>query len=169
MDTKTIIQIILTVIGSSALFSFIQFLIQRSDNHNDKFKELREEYLKGLNVREETGRKRYEEHRESIAKLNDAILLLTKNDDDINKYLHFMGDELMGLAHDKLVFLTNKISKRNAITLKEKATLNFIYIPYSEGLGGNGDGKTGYEYVMGLRVVSDAEAERLDEELGGNK
>ena len=75
-----------------------------------------------------------------------------------------MGDELMGLAHDKLVFLTDKFQKRGAITLKEKATLNSIYEPYSKGLHGNGDGKTGYEYAMQLPVVTDKEAEIMDKE-----
>lgn len=71
---------------------------------------------------------------------------------------------LLGLAHDKIVHLTNHIIKRGCITLKEKTNLRYLYEPYAE-LGGNGDCKTGYEVCSKLDVVSDDEAAEKDVEL----
>lgn len=158
-------QIIITLIGliiSGGLFSFIQFLINRKDSKNDKFKTFEDMINKGLDEREKVGLARYEEHKENIKKLNDAIVQLTENDTEICQYMQYVGAELMGLAHDRLVYLTDKIAKRNAITLKEKATLDAIYKPYHDGLGGNGDGQMGYEHCMNLSVIPDSLAEELD-------
>jgi len=158
-------QIIITLIGliiSGGLFSFIQFLINRKDSKNDKFKTFEDMINKGLDEREKVGLARYEEHKENIKKLNDAIVQLTENDTEICEYMQYVGAELMGLAHDRLVYLTDKIAKRNAITLKEKATLDAIYTPYHDGLGGNGDGQMGYEHCMTLSVIPDSLAEELD-------
>lgn len=158
-------QIIITLIGliiSGGLFSFIQFLINRKDSKNDKFKTFEDMISKGLDEREKVGLARYEEHKENIKKLNDAIVQLTENDTEICQYMQYVGAELMGLAHDRLVYLTDKIAKRNAITLKEKATLDAIYKPYHDGLGGNGDGQMGYEHCMNLSVIPDSLAEELD-------
>lgn len=72
-----------------------------------------------------------------------------------------MSDAIVGLGHDKLLYLTDKISRRGKITLKEKTNLTGIYVPY-HALGGNGDGKTGYEYCMTLPVCTDEDAEEMD-------
>ena len=40
MDAETIIAIVIAVIGSNALWGFIQFLIQRKDNKNDCSKKI---------------------------------------------------------------------------------------------------------------------------------
>ena len=183
-------QIIIAVIGSGALFSFIQFLIQRRDNKTDKidklykkideelkcqneiceskYKEMQNELKQGLEDRENTGKERFSQHQEAIQKLNEAILQLTKNDTEQNQYLKYIGEELMGLAHDKLVSLTDHYQARGAITLKEKATLEAIYKPYHEGLGGNGDGEQGYKYAMELPVVTNGEARELDDRIKFN-
>lgn len=68
---------------------------------------------------------------------------------------------LLGLGHDKIVYLTDKFVRRGAITLKEKRNLEFLYIPYAE-LGGNGDCKIGYDACQRLPVISDDEAEERD-------
>ena len=190
MSDPATTQIIIAVIGSGALFSFIQFLIQRKDNKNDKidklYKDLTEkidhqnkifqerdnalqkEIKEGLDERERTGKERFSYHQEAIQKLNEAIFQLTKNDTEQSQYLKYIGEELMGLAHDKLVSLTDYYQARGAITLKERATLEAIYEPYHKGLGGNGDGKAGYEYAMQLPVVSNSEAKELDDKIRFN-
>ena len=71
---------------------------------------------------------------------------------------------LLGLGHDKIVYLTDKFVRRGAITLKEKRNLEFLATPYFEA-GGNGDGKIGYEACQRLPVVSDEDAEALDIEI----
>ena len=187
-----IVQIMLAVVGSSALFSFVQFLITRRDNkkkeaktdkiddlkkelmtaleknnsdYSDRYDELKESLVDGLNDREERGKARYEEHQQSIKKLNEAILQLTSNDTEMKKYMKHIGDEIMGLAHDKLIYLSDRFQERGAITLKEKSNLVSIYTPYHDGLGVNGDGKAGYEYCMKLPVITEEEARQLDAEI----
>lgn len=68
---------------------------------------------------------------------------------------------LLGLGHDKIVYLTDKFVRRGAITLKEKRNLEFLAMPYFEA-GGNGDGKIGYDACQRLPVISDDDAEILD-------
>ena len=187
---EDLVKIIIAIIGSGAFFTFLQFLITRRDKKKDKINELcekidreREEQQKsvneryetlqkeireGLEDRERTGKQRYEEHQESIQKLEDAIIQLTKNDTDQSAYIRYIGDELMGLAHEKLVTLTDHYQARGAITLREKATLDSIYKPYHEGLHGNGDGTQGYNFCMKLPVVTDIQALEMDKKLKVN-
>ena len=71
---------------------------------------------------------------------------------------------LLGLGHDKIVYLADKFVRRGAITLKEKRNLEFLAMPYFEA-GGNGDGKIGYDACQRLPVVSEDDAEILDIEI----
>lgn len=160
---ETTVQIIITVIGSGAFFSFLQFLITRKDKKkedekNDKFNKLQQEFTDGLREREQTSIDRYNEHKEAINKLEEAIKQLTENDTKMTQYMNSIGNGVLGLAHDRLIFLTDHYQRRGCITLKEKANLDAIYKPYHDDLGGNGDGKMGYEYCMQLPVVSEEEA-----------
>ena len=68
---------------------------------------------------------------------------------------------LLGLGHDKIVYLTEKYVKRGAITLKEKRNLGCLCKPYFD-LGGNGDAKIGFEACERLRIISDDEADAID-------
>ena len=68
---------------------------------------------------------------------------------------------LLGLGHDKIIYLTDKFVRRGCITLKEKRNLEFLYKPYAD-LGGNGDCKIGYDACQDLPVVSEEEAARAD-------
>lgn len=71
---------------------------------------------------------------------------------------------ILGLGHDKIIYLTDKFVRRGSITLKEKRNLEYLYKPYAE-MGGNGDCKIGYEACQRLPVVSDDEAEEKDIEM----
>lgn len=147
--------VIIAVTSSGAFFTFIQYLITRHDKKNDesdnRYQELKE---------------RLENHEETIEKLNQILLENKKENDGIKQIL-------IGIGHDKLVYMTDKIERRGAITLKEKATLNAIFKPYSS-LGGNGDGEAGYKYCVTLPVVTDEGAREKDnsllrEDMGINK
>lgn len=145
---------------------------------NDLIKEVRE----GLAAREETGKQRYDEHHMAIEKLSvehqkeflelkKAIDKLTENDSKITESLQrisdkqeCMADSLVGQAHDRIIFLTDKISLRGAITNKEKATITSMYEPYHK-LGGNGEVKEAVEYVRTLPTKTDEEAREMDEAL----
>ena len=112
MDTT---QIIAAVIGSNALFAFLQFMISR----HDKKKEKQSDEAKG------------------------------------------MRDMILGLGHDKLLYLTDKFAERGGITQKERRNLKYLYDPYVR-LGGNGDCEVGYETCEKLQTLTDEEAAALD-------
>lgn len=159
------LQIILTAIGSGAFFSFIQFLITRKDNRDDRLDEMRKEYTTGLNEREEKSKERYDEHKKAIKQLQEAIIVLTKDSQERKELEQFMSASLMAITHDKLVRLGKTYQKRGAITLAEMNNLKLLYEPYHNGLGGNSDGETYYNYCMELPVISDEEAQKRDLEL----
>ena len=108
MDTT---QVIIAVIGSNALFAFLQFLISRHDKKKEK----------------QSG----------------------------------MRDMILGLGHDKLLYLTDKFAERGGITQKERRNLKYLYDPYI-GLGGTGDCQIGYETCEKLPTLTDEEAAELD-------
>lgn len=83
-----------------------------------------------------------------------------KRDDEAAKD-SIQNKMLLGLAHDRILQLTDSIIKRGVITSKEKTNLKYLYEPYHE-LGGNGDCETGYEVCTHLKVVSDATADKID-------
>ena len=70
---------------------------------------------------------------------------------------------LIGLGHDRVIYLTDKFVRRGSITLKEKRNLEFLYAPYRD-MGGNGDCKIGYDACQQLPVVSEEAAEQADVE-----
>ena len=180
MDTNTIITIISILIGSG----LIQFFVNRKDKKDEDKKVndldiLRKEFREGLDEREKNGKYRFDVHENNIAQLKnehnknflelkEAILKLTENDAKITQSLSnvsdtqkLIADSLLGLSHDKIIFVTDKIAKRGAITVKEQATLESMYNPYS-ALGGNGHCAKAMEYVSHLPIVSDEEARELD-------
>ena len=68
---------------------------------------------------------------------------------------------LLGLGHDRILYITDRLVKRGAITLKEKRNLEYLWKPYSS-LHGNGDCEIGYKACQQLPVVSEEKAEELD-------
>lgn len=70
---------------------------------------------------------------------------------------------LLGLGHDKILTITDKIVERGSITLKEKRNLDYLYLPYVK-MGGNGDCKIGYEACQKLDVIPEEVALELDKE-----
>lgn len=207
MDNAITMQIVLTILGSGAFFSFLQFLIQRKDSKEDKninerfdqlekkiqsgleerektgverFNKLEKKIQEGLDEREKTGAERFnihdsniknliKNHNEDLKKLLDTLEQFKSNDLKVEQALNKIANSqnelckaVVGLAHDKLVFMTDKIIERGAITIKEKATLDSIYIPY-QAMGGNSHAKAGYEQSIKLPVISDEKAKELDE------
>lgn len=191
MDQVNALQILITVLGSGALFSFLQFLIQRKDNRDERhieeqFKTVREEIREDLEEREKTGKERYDEHHETIKEImrdhkedfNKLVARfddLKENDRRLEEKIEKIAtnqqnacDALIGIAHDKIVYMTDKITERGYITLKEQATLDSIYGPYRT-MGGNSHAKAGYEHCRDLDVISDEEAKKMDEEIQVHK
>lgn len=161
-----VVQTLLTIVGSGAFFGFVQFMITRKDNKNDKTKELAKKLDEGLQERENTGRQRFEKHASDIEELRKIMTQLADNAKVQQEYSEAVGNVLMGLAQDKIVHLTKLYSERGAITLDELAVLESLYVPYHDGLHGNGKGKAGYERCQKLPVVSDQKARELDSQKG---
>jgi hypothetical protein len=68
---------------------------------------------------------------------------------------------LLGLGHDRIIYLTDKYVERGGITLKEMRNLNYLYKPYRE-MNGNGDCEIGYDACTKLPILSEEEALKLD-------
>ena len=139
-----------------------QWKIDYCDVNAKAIKELSEEVRQGLEEREAKGAERYQEHKEAIEELREAMISLTKNTDEVAKLGKYMGQSLMALTHDKLIYLGKQYQKRGAITLAEKNNLKLLYTPYHDGLGGNSDGEGYYTYCRNLPIVTDEEAMEMD-------
>ena len=142
---------IITVLLSGGFLGFVQFLITFCSDKHDKTKKIEEEnharyeYIKSKN----------------ISFLSNVLQNFTQ---EMRDYNQSVGELVVGLGQDKLIYLTEKYRKRGGITLKEKAALKSIYIPYHVKLNGNGYGEIGFNYCMNdLPVISDSEAIELDE------
>lgn len=188
------IKIILTVIFSGAFLSFVQFLIQffitrkdakEKEAKEDKLECLREELQKSIKQREDAGNEHFEIHKEAIAniskehqdsfnKLYNSLNQLkdenAKVADALSKIVNgqeVFSSGLLGLTHFELIYITDIIKARKYITLSEKAILDSLYEPYIK-LGGNGQTKKNYEYVMTFQVISDEEARQMDADINAN-
>lgn len=161
-----VLQIIITIVGSGAFFGFMQYLITRHDNRNDRTIALEKKIDEGLDKREQTGRERFEKHASDIEELRKIMTQLADNAKTQQEYSEAVGNVLMDLAQDKIVHLTKVYSERGAITLDELAVLESLYVPYHDGLHGNGKGKAGYERCQKLPVVSEQKARELDAQRG---
>ncbi len=68
---------------------------------------------------------------------------------------------LLGLGHDKILYLTDKYIKRGGLTTRELTNLRYLYKPYKE-LGGNGDCETGMNTCEKMEIITEDEAEARD-------
>ena len=157
-----ILQVVIAVIGSNAVFAFITFLIKRKDDKDDRFKELDNKIENGLEEREEVSKERYEEYQETIQELREVIIKLSEDAEERKHLTQCMASSLMALSHDKLVHLGKAYQRRGAITLAELNNLKLIYTPYHDGLGGNSDGEGYFEYCKHLPIVTEEESVEMD-------
>lgn len=181
-NMNDLVQTILTVLGSGALFGFIQFLITRRDNKDEKLKKMEENFQKGLDERERTGKNRYDEHKIAIEKMTiehqkdfqallKAIEKLTDNDTKTTELvknnqetIEVIADGVVGIMHNTIIHITDPILERGAVTYDELDTLDSLYKPYSR-LGGNGACKRRTEDVNKLPKIEAEEAVIRDREI----
>ena len=149
----------LKIVGSGLALlissGLIQYFINRHDNKHNEVAALKQYVEKGLTEREATGKTRYEEHQTSIKELRELLTQFATNTVEQKEIINANSALLVGLAQDRLVFLTDKYIKRGVITLDELAILEEIYEPYHEKLKGNGRGKAGIEMCRKLPIVSE--------------
>ena len=134
---------------SGGFFVFLEFLIKRWDNKHSDISDIKDSIAKNA---------------ESIEAIRKILLSINSDNKTQSDILDAQAEAIMGLGHDKIIYLGREIARRGMITLNEKANLQALYIPYSK-LGGNGDGKTVYEHCMGLPACSEEKAIELDRQL----
>lgn len=194
--SETVLVAIITVIGGAfmaGIFALVQSLIKlkfdervhmdtRADTKDKRYDELREEFKKGLDEREATGKERFDinskmiqENSEQIAKLlrisevtNNKIDnfadSVSKSFNSINKNSEVMGEGVKSVLYDKITVIYDKCLSRcdgGAITSEEESNIEQLYMSYS-GLGGNGEGKTMFKKACAMKTVTKEEADRLD-------
>lgn len=92
---------------------------------------------------------------------------VTRHDKKQEKENEVQSEEsrmILALGHDKIAYLTRKFIRRGGITQAEMANLSGLYGPY-RAMGGNGDGKAGFEACEKLPIIADDEADRRDAEI----
>lgn len=157
-----VVTILGTVLGSGTLFTFIQFLIQRKDNRNNRIEEIEKKVDDKFKERDEKNKETKEYYDKNIEDLRTTMIALANEAEDRKKLEKCMANALMAMSHDKLVRLGKFYQKRGAITLAEKNNLRMIFEPYHNGLGGNSDGEGYYDFCMHLPVVTEEEAMDMD-------
>lgn len=166
--------ILLVIAGGSlitAFLKFIEFVIERFI-HKKERKEDKAENIDDLRKEikdhiEDTNREWKEtlcdKNSALIEELRTAVLKLTEDSNERAKFEKYVGESLMALTHDKLVHLGKAYQKRGAITVAEQSNLTLLYRPYHDGLGGNHDGETWYNYCMNeLPIVTEEKALEMD-------
>jgi hypothetical protein len=129
---------IITALITGGLFSFVQFLINRHDKKNDSVEKLRIEFVEGLKQTQEDGDKRFEAHEELITKINEVLNQLKVNDAKQTESLKRQEASLVGMGHDRILYLGSRYIERGYITKDEYENLNdYLFKPY-KALGGNG-------------------------------
>lgn len=173
---------ILTVLGSGAFLTFLQFLISRFDKKHDRIEALEKRLDEELDDRDKTGKARYDEYHASIEEMNinhqkdfqeiqKAINQLVQSDmkfaESIEKMIQkqeIIASANVGMVHNTIIQFTEPIICRKAVTYEELANLDSLYVPYSK-LGGNGECKRRYEDVNKLIKISRDEANKRDREI----
>lgn len=122
MNTETLVTIILAIIGSSGLFTLIQFLISR----NDGKKQAMEDLMK-------------------------AIVQLQSSVDDTNADMKLQNEALMSIAQDRIMYLAREFLSQNWIYADDLSNLRRLADSY-RALEGNGDVKILMDLVDKLPV-----------------
>ena len=118
--------------GFAAVMGLVQYKMKRKDNAKDK-KEAKADKTNEIAAMV----------RELISWKDDQTTLSQKQ-----------SEMLLGLAHDKIVYLGSQYIERGSITMQELDDFDkYLYEPYTE-LGGNGTGKMIWERVNDLPVKS---------------
>lgn len=171
-------KMILTFFLSSTFIGFIQFLINRKDNKEEKqtelYKDLEKKFNEGLKQRGEEGKERFEIHEQKYSEIMEAVdeiksilVKLSNSQEEQSSILKASSEVTIGLAQDRIDFLARKYQTRGGITNEEYAMLKSIYEPYHDSiLHGNGRGQAGFEYCRDkLPRITTEEAKKLDEEI----
>jgi len=182
---QAIITVIVAAIGSLAgTFSFVQFMIKRKDDKEEKNiqlivdnaikktkEELRKELQEGLEMFGEDDRKRSEANTSSIQKNSEMIQEIIKIQKETNekfdklveatlmnsKVVKVCAEGIRSTTYDKILLVANKALKRNAITISEKANLIQLYQSWLDLAGEDPRIEVYYNDSMKLPSIPDDE------------
>lgn len=196
---QVIVAIVVALIGAigAALgggFAFAQFLIKRKDEKEannvqhlideavEKAKrEMHEEFMKGLQEREQTGLQRFNINSEQITKNTEQIAEILdilkgtaeKYDtmvdtlSSLNKVSKACAEGVRSTLYDKICVVAKKALRRKAITVSEKTNIHQLYMSYTELQGENDKAETYHNECMRLDIVEDEDAIKMDLALNG--
>lgn len=187
---STIIVSAIAALGgaSGGFFAYRQFIIKRKDEKEkeniqslideaiDKVRvELMEEFTAGLQLREDTGRERFEinskaieDNTRAIAELTEIVKnqvtkldLFTESITALNKVVKSSAESQCNSNYDRLLMVASKVLNSDKITITEKTNLVQLYNSWKD-LGGN-DPKidTMYEECMKLKVQVDDDIKKV--------
>ena len=145
-------QLFALIFGSNEFFTFITFLITRHDSKSDVESKHYEELKKGLEDREKEGADRFATHKEAIDKINKILEQLQKNDSALVEQQEIQTRSLVGLGHDRIVYLGLKYIERGYVTDDEYENLHdYLFVPYAAN-GGNGTAEKVMQEVEELPI-----------------
>ena len=179
-----IVVAIIGVIGTSlgGGFAFAQFLIKRKDEKEENSiqkqiaeevekakKAMREEFEKGLIMRGEEGRERFEIHNKQIEENNKQIneilsivkgqaeqqKIMTESVTAINNMLTVTSEAQRNSNYDRILMVANKIIKSHTMTITEKTNLKQLYESWKELKGEDPKVDTLYEECMKITPTLD--------------
>lgn len=130
MTTEMILTILGIVVGSNALFGFIQFLISRRDSK----------------------RKKIDAIRTSLVELGDIIAQLQQSVTDIQGHLSLQDEALMSNAQDRIIWLCKQYLNQGRINTDDYVSLKRMADAY-RALGGNSLVKDYMDQVDRMRGV----------------
>lgn len=140
-----------------------QWKIDYCDVNTKAIKDLDKKVYKLIETKENQNNELFKKHEKAVEEIQKEISILVDYNAKQTEYMKKMGQNLLGLSHDKIVYLGDIYIERGAITLKEKATILSIYEPYKK-LGGNGDCEIIFNYIDKLPIISEEEAKKRDKE-----
>lgn len=138
--TEIILPIILGVIASGGVWTFVQFLISRMDEKKKQKADKSNEIVKTVTATQK-----------ALNDLSKAVSTLQKGVDQNNKDMSLQSEALMAIAQDRIIFLAREFIKQGWIYEDDLNNLHRLADAYRD-LHGNGEVKILMDMVDKLPV-----------------
>lgn len=138
--TEIILPIILGVIASGGVWTFVQFLISRMDEKKKQKADKSNEIAKTVN-----------ETQKALTELSKAVSILQTSVDQNNRDMKLQSEALMAIAQDRIIFLAREFCKQGWIYEDDLNNLHRLADAYRD-LHGNGEVKILMDMVDKLPV-----------------
>ena len=138
--TEIILPIILGVIASGGVWTFVQFLISRMDEKKKQKADKSNEIVKTVTATQK-----------ALNDLSKAVSTLQKSVDQNNKDMSLQSEALMAIAQDRIIFLAREFIKQGWIYEDDLNNSHRLADAYRD-LHGNGEVKILMDMVDKLPV-----------------